>query len=191
MALKCADGFRKPPKYLCEPPPKVQKTCSYRNEASRRASQDGVIDPAVLHANSPSSGTDSSAETGLSWQAKNNALCFSDKLQHSPWESMCPEMHQPTENVSTGLLSESLSIGTLIPPASNLDGCDVHNIMEVHGSGSSYGFTISSGWCSTFFPCGMEEENEEPKAITMAVGGTECATWGLGMVEGSRANWLC
>ena len=202
MALKCVDGFRKPPKYLCDSPPKTKKPCSHRTKSSRREPQHEFIEPTLLQTDSPSPESDSFTETGLFWEEKDNALCFSRKLYRSPWESVRAEQSeqttreescQSTGHVSRDLFSESLAIGTLIPPASSLDGFDGHNITEGHGSGSSYGFTISSGWSSTFFPCGMEEEMEEPKGMTMAVGGAECANflaWGQGMGEESRANWL-
>lgn len=202
MALKCVDGFRKPPKYLCDSPPKTKKSCSHRTKSLRRDAQHEFIDPTLLHTGSSSPESDSSAETELSWQERNNALCFSRKLQHYPRESArAKQSEQParegpcqaTDDVPRDSFSEALAIGTLMPPTSNLDGCDGHSITEVHGSGTSYGFTISSGWSSTFFPCGMEEEMEEPKAMTMAVRGTGCANllaWGQGMREGSRANLL-
>lgn len=193
MALKCVDGFRKPPKYLRDEPPKPKKTGLRRTRLSRREPQHEFIDPTLLHTDSPSPESDNFEGMGLFWEEKNNTLCFSRMLQQEnvrpgqPEKTAEQELSQPTEDMPEGPFSESLAIGTLIPPASNVDGCDVH------GSGSSYGFAISSGWSSTFFPCGLEEEKEEAKVMAMAVGGTECAnflTWGQGMGDGNRASWL-
>lgn len=200
MALKCVDGFRKPPKYLCDSP-EAKKSGLHRPKPARREPQHEFIDPILLQTDSPSPESDSFAEMSLFWEEKNNALCFSRVLQRSLSESgrqgqsekSSRESYQPTDDLSKDMFSESLAIGTLIPSASSVDGCDGHGIKEVHADESSFGFTISSGWSSTFFPCGMEEEIEEQKVMTMAVGGTECANflaWGQGMGERSRANWL-
>lgn len=197
MALKCVDGFRKPPKYLCDSPPKTKKSGCHRPRTARRESQHEFIDPTLLQTDSPSPESDSIAGMTLLWEEKNNAFCISRKLQQSPLGSVSSqesdhtardESCQPTEDLSKDLFSESLAIGTLISPASNVDGCDGHGIKDVHADESSYGFTISSGWSSTFFPCGMEEENEERNLMTMAVGGTDYANflawdrgWGKGV----------
>lgn len=202
MALKCVDGFRKPPKYLFDEPPRSKKTGVRRTRPCRRQPQHEFIDPTLLQTSSPSPEHDSPQTEGRFWEEKNHAVDFSRKLQQSPWQSVRPEQseqiareesYQSPENVSEGLFSESLAIGTLIPPASDASGFDGHCIKEVVDSGSIYGFTISSGWSSTFFPCEVEEETEEQKVMAMTIGGTECANflaWGQGMGGGNRATWL-
>lgn len=201
MALKCVDGFRKPPKYLCDSP-KAKKSGLHRPKPARREPQHEFIDPTLLQTDSPSPESDGFAEMSLFWEEKNNALFFSRMLQRSPSEggrqgqseeNLREESYHSADDLSKDLFSGSPTIGTLIPSASNVNGCDGHSIKEVHADGSSFGFSISSGWSSTFFPCGMEEEIEEQKVKAMAAGGTECANflaWGQGMGEGSRANWL-
>lgn len=194
IELACVDGVRKPPKYLGD-------TASLRHtRSSLWAARHEFIDPTMLHTWRLNSGSEDHACMRLSRGRRNKALGSSGTLQHSPWADVQPsECHgitqkipqQPTEDVSGNVCPETLEIGTLMPPGSNINSYGEHANGYVQRSGASYGFTISSGWSSTFFPCGIDEEPEEPeepKVMAMAVRGAECAD--VGGREGNKASRL-
>lgn len=139
------------------------------------------IDPTLLHTESPSPEFESHAATGLFWGEENDTITFFKTLQHSPWADVPPSQseqngianpHQSPEDISGDIFAEPLAIEMLRPQICNVDSYDGHGIKKVQGSGSSYGFAISSGWSSTFFPCGMDEEPQGPR--NMATRRAEC-----------------
>lgn len=171
IASTCVDGVRKLPKYLGD----TASLCYTRS--SLWAPRQKFIDSTILHTWSLNSGYEDHA---CMRRSRNTRLGSSGKLQHSPWADVQPsEGHgitqkvpqQPTEDVPGSNCPETLAIGTLTPSGSNMYRYDEHVNGNVQNNGASYGFTISNGWSSTFFPYGMDEEPDEPRVIATAVRG--------------------
>lgn len=136
------------------------------------------IDPTLLHTESPSLGFENHTTTGLFWEEKNDTLAFFKKLQQSSWadapssqseQNGMENPHQPPEDISGDIWAEPLAIELLI----NMDSWDGRGITKVQDSGRSFGYAISSGWSSTFFPCGMDDEPQGPRN-NMATRSVEC-----------------
>ncbi|KAL4780177.1 hypothetical protein BJX76DRAFT_55325 [Aspergillus varians] len=185
IGLACVDGNRKPPKYLlCDFPPTKQATSPRAKQHQERKFLDitrswnantgfkpplqavqthtktveqglsEFIDPTMLHTGSPSQGS----EKGLFREDSSNP----PKLHAPSWADVPFEKFISPEDMSGDILAESLTIDLFRPQISNVESCDAHGSQ---GRRPSSGFAISSGWSSTFFPCGMDEEGEASRMV--------------------------
>lgn len=127
------------------------------------------VDPTLLDTESPDLVLDDHAAIGLFLEGKNNTPAFSKGLQHSTWAEVLPTLSalngiedpcHPSEDMSEGLLTDPLAREMLSSQTFNVDSYDGHGSNSIPSCEPSYGFTISSGWSSTFFPCGMDKEPE-------------------------------
>lgn len=116
------------------------------------------------------SGPEYHISKNLSSGYTNKTIAMPRRLQQLPWadertriyENMTEEnAKSPTNCVPGDIYPESLTIETLVPPEFNMNSCDTYAIKDVQGGETSSGYTISSGWSSTFFPCGTYEVREE------------------------------
>jgi hypothetical protein len=62
---------------------------------------------------------------------------------------------QPEENLTARSLANDMRPRPVLPV-----GCHGSHGVERTSGGKTIGFTITSGWSSTFLPCGMNEEPE-------------------------------
>lgn len=128
---------------------------------------DEIIDPTFLYPESSSFPFENHASARTVLEGNDNSAPFFRNTQYSRWadvssgESEHSEIetpHQPPQETSGDSLAEPQIYERLGPKTLNIDNYDEPEIKTFESDEPSYGFVISSGWSSTFFPCGLEEE---------------------------------
>ncbi|KAL2815585.1 hypothetical protein BDW59DRAFT_153792 [Aspergillus cavernicola] len=126
----------------------------YRDQDSARESSTECINPILLNTESPSPGFENNAVTRLLRENTSTPFSCSKEAQDgSPGADMLSG--HPPEDMFEDILAELLAFDVVRPQMSNVGGCNEYEIKQVQ-----HGFSISSGWSSTFFPPGMEEGAE-------------------------------
>ncbi|KAJ6118159.1 hypothetical protein N7471_014036 [Penicillium samsonianum] len=185
MPSQCVDGYRKPPKYLNEGTKKVAKvglyscgtspqqtqhqqenilnTTSYDNEITEQeANDDGhiqhhrsdsfdevfdeVIDLNFFYTTRSSFEFGNQAFEGSIVKGNDNFMTFISDAEYATW----------SERSSS--VSEDSEVGTSYQPPEDGFGTSLAKLHMYARDEPCSGFAISSGWSSTFFPHGMEEE---------------------------------
>lgn len=111
------------------------------------------IDPSFLHIENQILGLESSTEMGIYWDKRSHVPDFSPYLQQSlatdflspDWEQTnIQEPHLPSDIAFMDDMSELQTSRAKVHGVQGAKAC--------HRGLSGYGFAISSGWASTFFP---------------------------------------
>lgn len=89
-----------------------------------------------------------------------------EKQLSSPEQRKRARLPQGSKNVSRDASPGCLEIEVLSKQLSEI--YEGHNIKAIQDSRESYGFAISSGWSSTFFPYGMNDESNNDCKISIA-----------------------
>ncbi|KAJ5807877.1 hypothetical protein N7474_009146 [Penicillium riverlandense] len=127
---------------------------------------DEIIDP-TFYTECPNFTFEDHAFVGSILEGKDNFAPFFRNAQYSPWAGVSSSEskhtgietpHQSPENIPGDSSAEPHTFEILGPQTLTMDSYDEYAFKSYESDGSSYGFAISSGWSSTFFPCGIEEE---------------------------------
>lgn len=143
---------------------------------------DEIIDPTFLYTESSSFTYAKHAFVGTTVEDNGNHDPFLRNTQYSPWadasstESEHSETEKPVqtpENIPGDSLAEPQECEILESQIFSMGSYDEYVIKELACEESSYGFAISSGWSSTFFPSEIEEEPQV--SMNMAAKGAKCS----------------
>jgi hypothetical protein len=125
---------------------------------------DEIIDP-TFYTECSNHTFDNHASVGSILEVKDNFAPFFRNSQYSPWADISSSESEHTgretpssENIPGDSLADPHTFEILGPQTFTMDSYDEYVIKTFESDGSSCGFAISSGWSSTFFPCGIEEE---------------------------------
>ena len=152
-----------------------------RRRGTSEEAFDEIIDPTFLYTESSSFTYENHAFVGTIVEDNGNSDYFFRNTQYSPWadvsstESEHSETEKPVqtpENMPGDSLAEPQEFEMLGSQTLNMDSYDEYVVKELESGESSYGFAISSGWSSTFFPSEIEEEAQE--SMNMAAKSAEC-----------------
>ncbi|KAJ5265279.1 hypothetical protein N7524_006297 [Penicillium chrysogenum] len=185
MPSQCVDGHRKPPKYLNECAKKAAKadvyrdvsfpqkaghhqdeilnTTSYDNKITEQSANDeenihnprsdpfeevfdAVIDPNFFYTERPSFKFGNQTSRGTIVKGNDNFMTFISDSEYATW----------SERPSS--VSEESEIGTSYQGLEDGLGAKLAKLQMYARDERYSGFSISSGWSSTFFPHGMEED---------------------------------
>ncbi|KAJ5480059.1 hypothetical protein N7530_005568 [Penicillium desertorum] len=194
MPSQCVDGHRKPPKYLNECAKKVAKagvyrgvtspqkaghqrdeilnTTSYENRIAEQPANDdehihnprsdpfeevfdAVIDPSFFYTERPSFKFGNQTSRGTIVKGNDNFMNFISDAEYA------------TLSERSSSVSEESEIGTSYQGLEDGFGAKLAKLRMYARDERYSGFSISSGWSSTFFPHGMEED--PPHLLNMAV----------------------
>ncbi|CAG8138609.1 unnamed protein product [Penicillium nalgiovense] len=184
MPSQCVDGYRKPPKYLNECKKKAAKASVYRGVTSPQKVRhqqdeilnttsydkiteqpandeehihnhrrdpfeevfDAVIDPNFFYTERPNFKFGNQASRGTIVKGNDNFMTFISDAEYATW----------SERSSS--VSEDSEIGTSYQGLEDGFGARLAKLNMYTRDKLYSGFSISSGWSSTFFPHGMEED---------------------------------
>jgi hypothetical protein len=151
-----------------------------RRETSKEVF-DGIIDPTFLYTENSSFTYENHAFVGSIVEDDGNSDPFFRNTQYSPWadvssteseHSVTEKPIQTPENIPGDSLAEPQEFDMVGFQALNMGSYDDYVVKELECNESSYGFAISSGWSSTFFPSQIEEEPQG--SMDMAARSAEC-----------------
>ncbi|KAJ6183691.1 hypothetical protein N7519_004992 [Penicillium mononematosum] len=188
MPSQCVDGYRKPPKYLNQCTKKAAKDGVYRGVTSVTSPQkarhqqdeilnatsydnkiteqpandeehihshrrdpfeevfDAVIDPNFFYTERPSFKFGNQGSRGTIVKGNDNFMTFISDAEYATW----------SERSSS--VSEESEIWTSYQGVEDGFGAKLAKLNMYARDERYSGFSISSGWSSTFFPHGMEED---------------------------------
>ncbi|CAG8895279.1 unnamed protein product [Penicillium egyptiacum] len=185
MPSECVDGHRKPPKYLYECTKRAAKASVYRGVASPQQARhqqdeisnttgydketteqsandeghiqdrrsdpfeavfDEVIDPNFFYTERPNFKFKNQASRATMVKRNDNFMTFFSDAEYATW----------SERSSS--VSEDSEIGTSYQALEDGFGANLAKLHMYARDAPYSGFSISSGWSSTFFPHGIEED---------------------------------
>lgn len=159
----------------------LEEQIQYRRRETSEEVFDEIIDPTFLYTESPRFTYESHPSVGSIVEDSDDSDLFFRNAQYSPWadvssteseHSEMEKLHQSPENIPRDSLEEPPEFEMLGFQTLNGDIYDEYALKKLESDETSYGFAISSGWSSTFFPFEFEEEHEG--SMSMAAKSAEC-----------------